>query len=92
MVLKADVDIVKSGAVCFSTDKLEHSGKYIMFSTVQYLTHSTGDITILTREDIYDDSYMLLHTREIVQAFSLPSEANKAYIKAIKSMELDIED
>lgn len=86
MLLKAEVDIVKSGAVCFSTDELEYSGQYIMFSIVQYLIHSTGDITILAREDIYDDSYMLLHTREIVQAFSLPSEANKAYIKAIEAM------
>ena len=86
MLLKAEVDIVKSGAVCFSTDELEHSGQYIMFSTVQYLTHSTGDITILTREDIYDESYTPLHTRVIVQAFSLPSEANKAYIKAIGAM------
>lgn len=93
MLLKADVDIMKSGSICFYTDKIEYSGKYTIFSMVEYFIHSTGDITILTRESVYDDtSYTPLHTREIFQAFFLPSEANKAYIEAIKSIELDIEN
>lgn len=89
MALKADIDIMKSGAVCFSVDKFEHSGKYKMFSIVEYLIHSTGDITIFTRESVYDDNdddFTPLHTRTIVQAFFLPSEANKAYIEAMEAI------
>lgn len=89
MSLKADVDIIKSGAICFSTDKLEYSGKYGLFSIVQYFIHSMNDIEIIIRESIHDnddDDFTPLYIREIVKSFSIPSEANKAYIEGIEAM------
>lgn len=88
MSLKAEVNIIKSGAICFFTDKFECSGKYGLFSIVEYFIHSTNDIEIIIRESIHDNDNDCtpLYIREIVRSFSIPSEANKAYIEGIKAM------